>query len=167
MGSAVGLIDTSVRLSCAVILWVTFCAMLFPTFFNAVLRYTTNASLAWSVEVVQLTFPWFIMAGAILAAQHSRHIGVELFVSLVSKSLRRLISILVQLIILVASISVIYVYIGLPPFDGGMGFAAGDVAFTSLGVPQSWSYLALLLGYIFLAATTLTTIYRHIYGEAT
>ncbi len=165
LGPVVNAVDTTVRAVCALILWITFLAMLLPTFANAVLRYTTNASLNWSVEVVQLTFPWFIMAGAVLAAQHSRHIGVELLVNLLSKRPARWLALVVQALILVACLAVIYVYLGFGQFDGGMEFAAGDVQFTSLGVPQSLSYLALLFGYALLGLTALATAYRLTTGE--
>lgn len=165
LGFVVTHLDTSVRVICAGILWVTFLAMLLPTFANAVLRYTTNASLVWSVEVVQLIFPWFIMAGAVLAAQHGRHIGVELFVTLVPKKLTRFISVPVQFLIVASSLSVSYVYLGFGMFEGGMGYAAGDIAFTSLGVPQAWSFLAILVGYLLLGVTALVTIYRLVTGN--
>lgn len=165
LGPVVNAVDTTVRAVCALILWITLLAMLLPTFANAVLRYTTNASLNWSVEVVQLTFPWFIMAGAVLAAQHSRHIGVELLVNLLSKRPARWLALVVQALILVACLAVIYVYLGFGQFDGGMEFAAGDVQFTSLGVPQSLSYLALLFGYALLGLTALATAYRLTTGE--
>ena len=165
LGPVVNAVDTTVRAVCALILWITLLAMLLPTFANAVLRYTTNASLNWSVEVVQLTFPWFIMAGAVLAAQHSRHIGVELLVNLLSKRPAQWLELVVQALILVACLAVIYVYLGFGQFDGGMEFAAGDVQFTSLGVPQSLSYLALLFGYALLGLTALATAYRLTTGE--
>jgi TRAP-type C4-dicarboxylate transport system permease small subunit len=167
LGSAVALVDTIVCVACAAVLWVTFLAMLLPTFANAVLRYTTDASLTWSVEVVQLTFPWFIMAGAVLAAQHGRHIGVELFVTLLPVRLTRWIAVPVQMLIILACGAVAYVFIGFGQFEGGMEFAAGDVAFTSIGVPQSWSYLAILFGYLLLGLTALMTVYRLIIGGDT
>ena len=159
-GFIIGHLDTAIRMVCAFILWITFLTMFLPTFGNAVLRYTTNDSLTWSVEIVQLTFPWFIMGGAVLAAQHGRHIGVEAFISIASKHLTRFITIPVQVLILLTCGTIIYVYLGFGQFEGGMKFAANDVAFTSLGVPQSWSYLALLIGYIMLGLTAISTIYR-------
>lgn len=165
LGPVVTAIDTFVRVVCAGVLWATFLAMFLPTLANAVLRYTTNASLVWSVEVVQLTFPWFIMAGAVLAAQHQRHIGVELFLALVPKRLTRFVSVPVQVLVVLACLAVCYVYLGFGMFEGGMGFAAGDVAFTSLGLPQSLSYLAVLFGYLLLGVTALATIYRLLTGS--
>jgi len=164
-GPFVTLIDTAVRMLCAGTLWVCFLAMLLPTFANAVLRYTTNASLVWSVEVVQLTFPWFIMAGAVLAAQHSRHIGVELVMTMIADRWKPLITIPVQILIVVVCGAVLYVYLGLGMFEGGMDFAAGDVSFTSLGVPQSFSYLAIFAGYTLLGLTAITNIYRQLAGD--
>jgi len=160
LGPVVNFMDTLVRCACAGILWISFLFMLLPTFANAVLRYTTNASLVWSVEIVQLTFPWFIMAGAVLAAQHSRHIGVMAFVSLLPNWLRLSIALLVQGLVLTACLAVMYVHIGFGLYDGGMTFAAGSVIYTSLGVSQWWSYLALLVGYALLALTTVGVAYR-------
>lgn len=167
LGPVVTLLDGCIRKVCGLVLWTTFVAMLGPTFANAVLRYTTDASLNWSVEVVQLVFPWFIMAGAVMAAQHGRHIGVELFVALLPTRIARGIAIPVQALILAACLTVIYVYLGLGMFEGGMDYAAGDVSFTSLGIPQSWSYAALLFGYALLGLTALSTLYRLVIGGQT
>lgn len=163
LGALAAGIDTLIRLVCAVILWLTFIAILAPTFANAVLRYTTDASLVWSVEIVQLTFPWFIMAGAVLAAQHGRHIGVAVIISQLRPAAARCLRVLVQCLILFACFAIITVYLGVGVFEGGMAFAAGDVIFTSLGVPQSMSYLALLVGYILLGLTAVASIYRLLY----
>lgn len=160
LGPVVNFVDTVVRAICAATLWIAFLAMFLPTFANAALRYSTNASLNWSVEAVQLTFPWFIMAGAVLAAQHGRHIGVETIMNLLPKRLALWIALAVQLLILSACLSVAWVYLGLGQFEGGMAFAAGDVAFTSLGVPQSWSYMALLFGYVLLGLTAISSACR-------
>ncbi|MDD9812481.1 MAG: TRAP transporter small permease subunit [Gammaproteobacteria bacterium] len=166
LGALAAGLDTLTRAVCAVVLWLTFTAILAPTFANAVLRYTTNASLVWSVEIVQLTFPWFIMAGAVLAAQHGRHIGIAVFIAQLRPAAAKWLRVLVQLLILLACFAIITVYIGGGMFEGGMAFAAGDVIFTSLGVPQSFSYLALLCGYILLGLTAAVGIYRLLYDGA-
>ena len=151
-GPAVTRIDTSIRYLCAIILWVTFLVMLVPTFSNAFLRYTTDASIVWSEQAVRLVFPWFILGGAVLAAQHNRHIGVAVLVNkLGSKMLRRL-QIFVQLVIMVSCAVV---------FDFAIGITLEDESmYTLIGISQSWSYLALVVGYALLTLTTLTNIYR-------
>lgn len=160
LGGIVGKTDSAIRIISGVILWLSFLALFLPTFTNAILRYTTSSSLIWSVEIAQLTFPWFIAAGAALAAQHSRHIKVEFLLALLPPRSLRFILIAVQLLILLTCGGILYVYLGFGSFEGGMKFAAGDVAFTSLNIAQSWSYLAILAGYSLLALTALTTGYR-------
>ena len=157
-GPVAGRVDTVTRYACAVILWAGFTAMLVPTFLNAVLRYTTDSSLVWSEQMVQLVFPWFIMAGAVLAAQHSRHIGVELFIHLIPAEVSRWIRIMVQAIILIACSIVVYYGYEVTMLERG-------TYFTLIGVSQAWSYGAVLVGYTMLAATALTTAYRILQGE--
>lgn len=159
-GGVVAVIDTALRLTCAFVLWLTFLAMFLPTLANAVLRYAANTSLVWSVEMVQLTFPWFIAAGAALAAQHGRHIGVAVLLNALPAKAGRVLTAAVQAPVFAACCAILYVYTGQGIFEGGMAFAAGDVAFTSLGVPQSWSYSALLAGYGMLGISALTSAYR-------
>ena len=164
LGPVVSHVDGFIRQLCAVILGVGFLALFLPTLANAVLRYTTDKSVIWSVEAVQLVFPWFIMAGATLAAQHSRHISVEFFIRLLPRSLSRWVTIPVQIIVFAGAAAVLYVFLGLGRFEGGIAFAAGDTMYTSLGVPQSYSYSALLFGYTLLSVTAMTNVYRQATG---
>lgn len=162
LGPVITIIDRVICILCAITLWLTFFALFLPTLANAVLRYTTDASLTWAVEIVELIFPWFIMAGAVLAAQHSRHIGVELLIKLLPQRFSLWLIIAVQILIMLTAASVVYVYLGFGIFTGGIEFAAGDALYTSIGVSQSWSYLAILNGYILILITAITTTYRHI-----
>ena len=43
---------------------------------NVALRYVAGTSLASASELPELLFPWMIMAGVVLAAQHGSHIAV-------------------------------------------------------------------------------------------
>ncbi|MCW2308970.1 TRAP transporter small permease [Rhodobium gokarnense] len=145
-------IDTSIRWVCAIILWTTFLVMFLPTFANAFLRYTTDASIVWSEQAVRLVFPWFILGGAVIAAQHNRHIGVSVLTNLLGRGNLRRLQIVVQLIILGACAVV---------FDFAVDVVLSDDSmYTLIGIKQSWSYLALIVGYVFLALTCLTNIYR-------
>ena len=162
LGPWIRRIDTLIRILCAGVLTLSLMAMFLPTLANAVLRYTTSTSLGWSVEVVQFSFPWFIMAGVVLAAQHARHVNVVALIGLVPTAISRYLYIFIDLLVLISGLVIIYVYLGFGMFEGGMGFAAGDAYFTSLGVPQSFSYLAILVGYILIAMTSITTIYRRL-----
>ncbi|WP_135078935.1 TRAP transporter small permease [Terasakiella sp. SH-1] len=158
LGPVVTLTDTVIRYASAVVLWGVFAAMLIPTFLNAFLRYTTDSSLVWSEQVIQLVFPWFIMAGAVLAAQHNRHIGVELFVSLLPDSVAKALKGVVQLIVIAACVIVVWYGYEVTMFERG-------TYFTLIGVSQAVSYASLVVGYSLLAITALTTLYRLYMGE--
>ena len=151
-GPAVTRLDTTIRYLCAILLWSTFLVMLIPTFSNAFLRYTTDASIVWSEQAVRLVFPWFILGGAVLAAQHNRHISVAALVNYLGPKTLRALQILVQLIIIFSCAIV---------FDFAIGVAMDDESmYTLIGIKQSWSYLALVIGYALLALTALTNTYR-------
>src|SRR6185503_19232382 len=45
---------------------------------NVGLRYIAGTSIAWASELPELLFPWMIMAGVVIAAQHGSHIAVVL-----------------------------------------------------------------------------------------
>ena len=166
LGGWIARIDTALRLVCALILWLTFLAIFLPTLANAMLRYAVGTSLVWSVEMTQLAFPWFIAGGAALAAQHGRHISVAVLLNLLPDKIGHWLLAGAQALVFVVCAAIIYVYTGQGQFEGGMKFAAGDVAFTSLGVPQSWSYLALPAGYSMLGITALTSAYRLLHPSA-
>lgn len=152
LGPAVTRIDTSIRYLCAIILWITFLGMLSPTFANTVLRYTTDASIVWSEQAVRLVFPWFILGGAVLAAQHNRHIGVTVLANKLGPKLLLSLQITVQAIILISCAVV---------FDFAIGVTLDDESmYTLIGISQSWSYLALVVGYALLALTAVTNTYR-------
>ena len=55
-------------------LWVSTSVIFVILCGNTVLRYATGSSLQWGNEVPELLFPWLVMAGVVLAAQHGAHI---------------------------------------------------------------------------------------------
>ena len=60
---------------CAVILYITFGAIFFILCSDVFLRYFAGSSLRWASEIPELLFPWLVMAGVVLAAQHGAHIA--------------------------------------------------------------------------------------------
>ncbi len=153
LGAAVQLIDNVIRKLCAIILWVSLLAMLVPTCLNAALRYLSDSSIVWSEQLVNCLFPWFVMAGAALAAQHARHIGVELLPALLPRVAVRWLYLLVHLIIIAACSIVVW-------YGSEITMLERDTAFTLIGVSQAWSYLALVVGYCLIGVTSLTGVYR-------
>ena len=60
---------------CAAILYLTFGAIFFILCSDVILRYFSGSSLRWASEIPELLFPWLVMAGVVLAAQHGAHIA--------------------------------------------------------------------------------------------
>lgn len=60
---------------CQSILWLTTTVIFLILSTNTLLRYSTGSSLQWANEVPELLFPWLVMSGVVLAAQHGSHIA--------------------------------------------------------------------------------------------
>ncbi len=70
------LIDRAIGAASRGVLYVTLAVVFAILSANVALRYVAGTSLASASELPELLFPWMIMAGVILAAQHGSHIAV-------------------------------------------------------------------------------------------
>lgn len=81
---------------------------------NVFLRYFMDTGLYWSEEVATGCFVWSVFIGAAAAYKRRMHIGVDLLVSKLPKSLRNLVTLLVDMLLILLNgyityLSVIYV----------------------------------------------------------
>ena len=67
------LIERTISVLCQVLLWISTVVIFAILVGNTILRYATGASLQWANEVPELLFPWLVMSGVVLAAQHGAH----------------------------------------------------------------------------------------------
>ncbi len=65
---------------CQALLWLSTSVIFLILVANTILRYATGASLQWANEVPELLFPWLVMSGVVLAAQHGAHITTSFLV---------------------------------------------------------------------------------------
>jgi len=82
-------IEAAVGGICRAVLWVSTSVIFVILCANTVLRYATGASLQWGNEVPELLFPWLVMAGVVLAAQHGAHITTSFMMEKLPFSARR------------------------------------------------------------------------------
>ena len=61
---------------------------------NMNFRYAPGSSLQWANEVPELLFPWLVMSGVVLAAQHGAHITTSFLIDKLSGSARRVFGVL-------------------------------------------------------------------------
>ena len=69
-------LERAIGWACEAVLYVTTAAIFVILSANVILRYTTGASLQWASELPELLFPWLVLSGIVLAAQHGSHIAV-------------------------------------------------------------------------------------------
>src|ERR1044071_2305558 len=71
-------LDRCIGAACRGVLYLTLSVVFVILSVNVALRYAAGTSLASASELPELMFPWMIMAGVVLAAQHGSHIAVVL-----------------------------------------------------------------------------------------
>lgn len=86
---------------CQVLLWLSTSVIFVILAANTMLRYATGASLQWANEVPELLFPWLVMSGVVLAAQHGAHITTSFLVEKLPPALRQQCAVLGWLLVAV------------------------------------------------------------------
>lgn len=117
---------------------------------NVALRYAAGTSLAWASELPELMFPWMIMAGVVLAAQHGSHIAVVILTQRLGGSRRWVLS--------AGSLIVAGLYLALAWTAWPLLEVAADERTPILGVPGSVSVGCLMLGFVLLSLVTLVRL---------
>jgi TRAP-type C4-dicarboxylate transport system permease small subunit len=82
-------IDRAVLGICRTVLWLSTSVIFVILCGNTALRYATGSSLQWGNEVPELLFPWLVMAGVVLAAQHGAHITTTFLMEKLPFAVRR------------------------------------------------------------------------------
>ena len=142
---------TTVAIAALVAMFAALCA-------EVVVRYITKTSLGWPTELPNFMFPWLVMGGIVLAAQHGAHISVTLVLGKLGRGARRLLLLGMQL---VAALTFFYLaWIGLEVIE-----ITGSEVYPVTGVSARWAYLALIAGFAGVGITALTTFARLLAAE--
>lgn len=150
-------IDRIVSVIAQLVLVITGLALLALLFANVVARYVMGGGLSFAQELPERLFPLFIMAGIALAAQRGAHMAVEALPDVLGgmfgrranqivRIVSQLFTILTHVIVTVVALQVAAMsWIDLSPV---------------LGLPASYSYLALAAGSAAVIAVTLALLVR-------
>jgi TRAP-type C4-dicarboxylate transport system permease small subunit len=137
-------INRGIAWGCAAVLYVTFSAIFFILCSDVILRYFAGSSLRWAAEIPELLFPWLVMAGVVLAAQHGAHIATTFLADAVHGKVRRVIA-------ATGHIAIIGAY-GLLAVGTATAIPiVADERSPILGVPGSVTYICLFLGFVLIA----------------
>jgi len=140
-------VDSAIGRGCRAVLYVTLTVVFVILTLNVGLRYLAGTSIAWAAELPELMFPWMIMAGVVLAAQHGSHIAVVLVTQKLGAARRWVLG--------AGSLIVATLYGSLAWLAYPVAEIAHDEKTPILQVPGSLSVGCLVLGFALLALVTL------------
>jgi TRAP-type transport system small permease protein len=140
-------VDYLIGMACRGVLYATLTAMFLILSANVGLRYAAGSSLAWASELPELMFPWLIMAGVVLAAQHGSHIAIVILTNKLGAARRWVMA--------AGSLVVAGLYGSLAVTAWPLLEIAADEKTPILNVPGSVSVSGLMLGFFLLVIVTL------------
>lgn len=143
-------IDRAIGAACRGVLYLTLGVVFVILSANVGLRYVAGTSLASASELPELLFPWMIMAGVVLAAQHGSHIAVVILTQKLGASRRWVLA--------GGALTVAALYAALAITAWPLMEIAADERSPILQVPGSVSVGCLMLGFALLALVTLTKL---------
>jgi TRAP-type transport system small permease protein len=147
------LIEKGIVALCHVLLWVSTVVIFLILVANTVLRYATGASLQWANEVPELLFPWLVMAGVVLAAQHGAHITTSFLMDKLTGVARRGVAVAGWL-----AVSALYATLTLATYR--MLDIVHDEKSPILQIPGSVTYACVMGGMAMLSLLALFTAWR-------
>ena len=149
----VSAVDRVIEYTSMVIAVITISVMFFSLMAEVVVRYVTNQGMGWPTEMPNLLFPWLVMSGIVLAAQHGKHIAVETIRSFLGKTANRILMMLLQLLVIATFFYLAHVGLFVIEITGSETYPVTKVS-------AKWAYLSIIVGFTALGITGITTFFR-------
>ena len=152
-------IERAIGWACEAVLYITTAAIFVILSANVILRYTTGASLQWASELPELLFPWLVLSGIVLAAQHGTHIAVVILTQRLAEGMRRK-------VLTFGGLLVVGLYLLLAWSAAELMPIAADELSPMLHVPGSVTIASLAIGFVLIAVLTFFNLVRVWNGTA-
>lgn len=147
-------VDRAIAWLCRAVVLLTGTALLVVLTSNIVARYVlSTGGFDWAQEVPERLFPWFIMAGVVLAALQGGHVAVEWIIPKLPPAGRKWLLAGVHLLVAAA-------YLWLTNLALQVAEITAIERSPVLGLPTSHGYFALAGGALLLAVATLCIMAR-------
>ena len=146
-------LERVIQTVCQALLWLSTTVIFLILVANTILRYATGASLQWANEVPELLFPWLVMSGVVLAAQHGAHITTSFLVEKLPVGARQLCAVLGWLLVCA-------LYGTLARATWLMLEIVHDEKSPILQIPGSVTYACVMAGMAMLAVLALVSAWR-------
>ena len=118
-----------------------------------VLRYGFESGIAASVEITELSFAVFVMAGIALAARHGAHVTTRLSLTMLKGQARLALALFIH-------VATLAVYLLLAWYTGQNALIAHDQHTPVLEIPYSVGYGILAVGLILISLSSLVAIVK-------
>jgi TRAP-type C4-dicarboxylate transport system permease small subunit len=127
-------------------------------FGNVVLRYVFNSGITWSEEMARFLFIWLILIGSISALKDNQHLGVDMLVKRLPRTLKKIVYVFSNVLIL---------YVLWIVFFGSwdMTVLNMDNKSPATGVPQSWIYGTGIFMSLCMAIIILGNLFKLFFGK--
>lgn len=156
--SIVQMADKVIAFSATGIAILSLVALFLALTAEVVVRYLTTQGLGWPSETPMLLFPWLVMGGVVAAAQRGAHVSVDAVLYLLSRRSAKVLLLVMQVVV---AVTFFYLaYIGLDVIE-----ITGTEVYPMTGVEARWAYLALIVGFVGIGLTAVTTFARLLLGE--
>lgn len=151
-------VDAVMIWSASVVASITLPLLFASICIDVVIRYVTKQSISWLSEIQSIMFPWLIMSGIAIAALWGRHIALDAVTRLMPKNAARAVLSCIQVL---AGLTFFYLtWVGIDVLD-----VAGDEIFPVTGLRSSWAYMALVIGFFYLAMTSVSNLVFLVYAD--
>lgn len=121
-------------------------------FFSSLFR-RFGTPIRWASDLAQLLFSWVVFLGADLALQAGRHQGVEILEQRLPAPVRRALSLLWNILIILFLI--VGIFFGIKLFSGNTARR-----FNTLPISHSWMTASVPVGFLLMLKTTLENLFR-------
>lgn len=148
--SLIRLVDRTITYAATASALFALIAMFLALCAEVVVRYLTKQSLGWPAELPNFMFPWLVMSGIVLAAQHGAHISVTILLDALDRARARALLLAMQVVV-IATFAYL-AWVGLDVIK-----ITGSEVYPISGVSAKWAYLALISGFVGVALTAATT----------
>ena len=147
-------VDRALALLCQGVLLLTGTVLMVVLTANVVARYIlATGGFDWAEEVPQQVFPWFIMAGVVLAVQHGGHVAVEWLMGKLGREGKRIVLLAGHALVAVAYLVLCW-----------QALVVADIVAIerspALGLAGSYGYWAIAVGCALLSLSTSTVAVR-------
>ncbi|WP_197027578.1 TRAP transporter small permease [Marinobacterium lacunae] len=151
--SVVKWVDATIEVAGAVTSIGSLVIMFVSLMAEVIVRYFTNQGMGWPTEMPNILFPWLVMGGVVLGAQRGQHIAVTALNALLGRTGNRVL-LLAQQVLIVCTFFYL-AWVGLTVLQ-----ITGSEMYPVTGITARWAYLALIVGFVGLGITAITTFVR-------